>query len=184
MRLPQWYTQYKDQIHQHLYPTYILSQYAIHKPYCLTIDEDGKRHFPDHAAISQRTWEQHFGRDGVNGTIADLIGLDMIFHTEAADQIISRNLSPEMLCTLMISALAAIEAGREFLRPGDEHPSLIMCLIKGENKLASTAEKLREAGIRLKEFREPDIGNQLTAIATEPLIGEARAPLRHYQLLT
>ena len=59
-----------------------------------------------------------------------------------------------------------------------------MCIVKGETKLQMTADRLAQAGIKYREFREPDIGNQLTAIATEPLIGDRRAPLKHFQLLT
>lgn len=52
------------------------------KPECLTIDENGKRHFPCHAMVSARTWlvaggDQYIGR---------LIEHDMDMHTlKAAD---------------------------------------------------------------------------------------------------
>jgi hypothetical protein len=249
MRLPQWYLQYKDQIHPLLHPHSILLNYAIYhdcgKPFCLEIGDDGKKRFPNHAATSKVTYGEHFGTSGDAALIAELIGLDMIFHTESYEEIVARNLSPNTLCTLMLAALselhanaemfggiestsfkikwkrldklgakickrlfehaylytitrndlsppqkavqsthAAMEAARAYLKPDDEHPSVIMCIVKGETKLMMTAEKLRAAGIRFREFREPDIGNQLTAIATEPLTGNRREPLKHYQLLT
>jgi hypothetical protein len=28
------------------------------KPYCITIDEDGRRHFPDHANVSRDTFSK------------------------------------------------------------------------------------------------------------------------------
>jgi hypothetical protein len=248
MRLPQWYTQYKDQIKSSIYPLHILEQYAIYhdcgKPYCLEIDENGKRHFPNHAEISRQTYERHFGSAGDHAIIAELIGLDMICHTESAEQIAGRNLSNATICSLLLSALAelhanaamfggiestsfkikfkklektgnrlckrmfdhsymyaitrkdlsfpqqavqaghaAIEASRAFLHPADEHPSLILCTMKGEEQLRRAADDLEKQGIRLKRFYEPDIGNQMTAFATAPLSGESRKALRKFQLM-
>lgn len=248
MRLPQWYSQYKDQLLSSIYPSHILEQYATYhdcgKPYCLEIDADGKRHFPNHAAISQQTYEKHFGTEGDHAIIAELIGLDMICHTETADQIAGRNLSHTTISTLLLSALAelhsnaamfggiestsfkikfkrleklgnrlckrmfdhaytyaitrkdlstaqqavqaghaAIEAARAFLKPDDEHPSLIICSVKGETQLANAANDIERQGIRIKRFYEPDRNNELTAFATEPLSGEARKPMRKFQLI-
>lgn len=248
MRLPQWYTQYKDQILSSIHPSHILEQYATYhdcgKPFCLEIDAEGKRHFPNHAAISQQTYEEEFGTEGDHAIIAELIGLDMIFHTESADEIRARNLSSATLCSLMLAALAeihsnaamfggiestsfkikfkklektgnrickhlfdhaymysvtrkdlsgpqqavqashaAIESARAFLKPDDEHPSLILCSVKGEEQLRRAADEVEKQGIRIKRFYEPDIGNQMTAFATEPLCGEARKAMRKYQLI-
>jgi len=251
MRLPQWYTQYKDQLLQSLHSPFILEQYATYhdcgKPYCLEIDSEGKRHFPNHAEQSRQTYEKHFGTEGDHKVIAELIGLDMIFHTESADEILARNLSPETLCTLMLTALAeihsnaqtfypeecinstwfkikfkklekignrickklfdhaymysitrkdlsfpqqavqaghaAIEASRAYLGKDDEHPSLILCIMKNEAQLAKAADDLERQDIRIKRFYEPDIGNKLTAFATEPLTGESRKIMRKFQLL-
>lgn len=248
MRLPQWYTQYKDQILSSIHPLPILQQYATYhdcgKPYCLEIDADGKRHFPNHAEISRQTYEKHFGTEGDHAIIAELIGLDMICHTENAEQIAGRNLSDATLCSLLLAALAeihsnaamfggiestsfkikfkklektgnrlckrmfdhsytyaitrkdlsfpqqavqaghaAIEAARKYLKPDDEHPSLILCAMKNEAQLTNAADNLERQGIRIQRFYEPDIGNQLTAIATEPLSGEARKAMRKFQLI-
>lgn len=248
MRLPQWYTQYKDQILSSLHPSHILEQYATYhdcgKTYCLEIDADGKRHFPNHAEISRQTYEKHFGTEGDHATIAELIGLDMICHTKSADQIAGRNLSNATLCSLLLAALAAlhsnanmfggiestsfkikfkklektgnrlckrmfdhayiyaitrkdlslpqqavqaghaaIEASRQYLPKDDEHPSLIICTMKGEDQLQRAANDIEAQGIRIKRFYEPDIGNQLTAFATEPLTGESRKAMRKFQLM-
>jgi len=48
--------------------------------------------------------------------------------------------------------------------------------------LTKVASSLKLKNIRFKEFREPDIGNQLTAIATEPVYGEQREFFKKYQL--
>jgi hypothetical protein len=43
---------------------------------------------------------------------------------------------------------------------------------------------LEREGIRHAPFFEPDRGNELTAIATEPVFGRRRAPFRRFRLLT
>lgn len=248
MRLPQWYDAYKDQILATIHPLSIIQQYTTYhdcgKPFCLEIDADGRKHFPNHAEISQRTYEENFGREGDHGIIADLIGLDMICHTETADQIIGRNLPDRTICTLFLAALAeihanaqmfggidstsfkikwkklqklgnrlckyifdhsymyaitrddlspaqravqaghaAIEASRAFISKDDEHPSLILCTLKGEDQLRRAANDLESKGIQLKRWYEPDRNNELTAIASRPIVGDDRKLFKKFQLL-
>lgn len=47
------------------------------KPFCLTIDEDGRRHFPNHAEMSSKVWSDIHGE----GAVSDLMGMDMLIHT-------------------------------------------------------------------------------------------------------
>lgn len=47
------------------------------KPFCLTIDDDGKRHFPNHADVSFNIFNQLYD----NPIAADLIKHDMDIHT-------------------------------------------------------------------------------------------------------
>lgn len=248
MRLPQWYTQYKDQLLSSAHPTHILRQYATFhdcgKPLCLEIGEDGKRRFPNHAETSKRTYEKCFGTEGDHAIISELIGLDMICHTESAEDIAGRGLSDATTSSLLLAALAeihsnatmfggiestsfkikfkklektgnrlckrmfdhaymyaitrkdlstpqqavqaghaAIEATRAYLKTDDEHPSLILCSMKGEAQLRRAADDIENQGIRIKRFFEPDIGNQMTAFATEPLSGEQRKLFRKFQLI-
>jgi hypothetical protein len=78
---------------------------------------------------------------------------------------------------------ASIEAARSFLPTGAAHPFVIVCGIRDGPALARCLERLRSLGIAHRPFHEPDIGNQLTAIATEPLRPEQRRFFRKYQLL-
>lgn len=64
----------------------------------------------------------------------------------------------------------------------NEHPSVIVLVVKSEHKLLELIEKLESEDILFKEFREPDIGNQLTAVATVPQFGEKRKIFAKYQL--
>lgn len=48
----------------------------VGKPACRTVDEDGRQHFPDHAAVSARVWREAGGCEEV----AHLIASDMDVH--------------------------------------------------------------------------------------------------------
>lgn len=75
------------------------------KPFCLTVDEEGRRHFPNHAAISESTWLQAGG----NPQAARLMGMDMDLHTMSAEDCVAFATRPEA-ATLMLTALAEIHA--------------------------------------------------------------------------
>jgi hypothetical protein len=78
---------------------------------------------------------------------------------------------------------AAWDACSTFHDPGHEHPHLVVCGVPDESTLKHVLEQLRERGVRLRAFTECDIGNELTALASEPLAGAARRPFRKYRLL-
>jgi len=79
---------------------------------------------------------------------------------------------------------AAVEATRQGLIPTDiEHPSLVLCGVPNEAALASLRRKLDLLGLRYVSFTEPDIGNQHTAVAIEPLTKNQRRDLKHLRLL-
>ena len=244
-KIPSWYSNYKDQVLANLHPFKIHKHYCIFhdagKFKCLTIDADGKRHYPNHAEESEKLWNEIFPNRFLIGR---LIGLDMICHTESYEQIKARNLSTKDICTLLITALAEIHANaqffggiesdsfkikfkrleklgnklckdlfdhgyvyvivrndlspaqravqsghvliemaRNFIKINDVHPSVIICIVKDENKLKSTIKELYDKNIKISTFREPDKNNEITAVATEPLYGESRNHLSRFQLL-
>lgn len=113
MKIPKWYSTHADFIHQNLFSRELIETYAIWhdigKTETLQIGEDGRRRFPGHADASKRIWLSLGG----DNEIAELIGLDMIFHTESAEQILQRNLDKKILCTLMLSALCELHANAE-----------------------------------------------------------------------
>lgn len=78
---------------------------------------------------------------------------------------------------------ALIEATRNFNMNG-MHPSIVLCVVKSEIKLQATMKELSSQRIKFSAFYEPDIGNQLTAIASEPLCGADRNAFKRFQLLT
>lgn len=53
----------------------------------------------------------------------------------------------------------------EFLEWHKKSNSIIVLNCQNERKLVEFAQKLRDKGIKFSEFREPDIGDELTAIS-------------------
>jgi hypothetical protein len=243
MRIPQWYSEFKDQILDHLHDRKTIKHYNIWhdcgKPACRIVDAEGKQHFPDHAEISKRVWSEHFS----NEVIGNLIGLDMIMHVEDKQKILARKLPVKDAMTLLITALAeihansemfggidttsfkikwkkidklgralclhyfnhpymyiilrkdlsqaqktvqcthaGIEATRAFVKPGDEHPSVIVCEVRSEDKLKKIMAEL-DGKVEYRAFREPDIDDQFTALASAPIYGNMRKLFSRFQLI-
>jgi hypothetical protein len=78
---------------------------------------------------------------------------------------------------------ACIEVSRNYLTPEATHPHLVVLSVENEEQLKQYAEKMKKAGIQYREFIEPDIGNQWTAVASEPLTGDRRKHFSNYRLL-
>lgn len=108
-RLPQWIFDYRKQILASLASEEIIEEYTIFhdcgKAYCLTIDDSGKRHFPNHAEKSYETWL----KVGGNHQAAKLMKMDMIIHTmKAAD--IDEFIKHSEAITLLLAGLAEVHS--------------------------------------------------------------------------
>ena len=79
------------------------------------------------------------------------------------------------------SCHAAINAANKF--PSEVHPHLVLCSVSNENELYRLCNKIQRSEIRFTFFEEPDIGNSLTAIATEPIFGRDRKIFAHLHLM-
>lgn len=108
-KLPDWFLQYRNQLLQNLLSEDIIREYTIYhdcgKPYCLFIDENGKRHFPDHVNKSYQVWLSVGG----SPIVAKLISMDMCIHTMKScdiDDFIKHNEA----ITLLIVGLAEIHS--------------------------------------------------------------------------
>lgn len=84
----------------------------------------------------------------------------------------------------MQTAHAALECGNHLASIPEQPDNIVLCAIASETDLLTEAARLAAAGIKLRVITEPDLGGQSTAIATEPLIGKQRAPLRQLPLWT
>jgi hypothetical protein len=96
--------------------------------------------------------------------------------------LVREDLSPSQ--QVVQSCHAAIEAARTFLPPEHEHPHLVICGVRDEPALWARLHRLQERGVHFRPFFEPDLGGQLTALATEPLSGDDRRLFRSLRLLT
>jgi hypothetical protein len=59
---------------------------------------------------------------------------------------------------------------------------MVLCHANHDAHLMSIAEYLDGKGIDYEMFQEPDLDNQYTAIATRPLRGQEREPMRKFKL--
>ena len=83
---------------------------------------------------------------------------------------------------LVQAAHAAHEAGRHLAERSPVLSSLIACALPSERALFEAYQRLTFRGIRCALFREPDLGHQATALATEPLDRDRSAVLSRYPL--
>lgn len=95
------------------------------KPYCRTVDESGRQHFPDHARHSAEIYRQIFhpaSWESADERSAQLIELDMACHTlkgEEAEEFAKHELAP----TLILTAWGELHANAEKLFGGFETDS-------------------------------------------------------------
>lgn len=75
------------------------------KPYCLVVDEEGRRHFPNHASISAVIFSEHFD----DRIAAHLVEHDMDAHVLRSDGVVEFS-KTEYSGTLLLAALAEIHA--------------------------------------------------------------------------
>lgn len=118
-RMPEWI--YESGWLEHLLPFDVLKQYQIFhdcgKPFCRTLDEDGKQHFPNHAQVSYDTWMQ-YAETPEDEQVGKLILMDMDAHTvkgAAIDEFIQRPEAP----SLILTALAEIHSNAAWLNQMD-----------------------------------------------------------------
>ena len=106
-RLPEW--AYNPVLIEQLLPIKIIREYLVYhdcgKPFCRTVDEDGRQHFPDHARVSERTWLDAGGHP----VAARLMGLDMEIHLLKGDGVEDFAKRPEA-ATLLMAGLAEIHS--------------------------------------------------------------------------
>lgn len=110
LKVPKWLENNHDKILKNILPKDKIKLYNVYhdcgKPYCLEVDNEGKRHFPNHAAVSKNIWLSAGG----DSDVADLIGLDMVLHVNTAEEIENLKLSKEQFFTLLITALSEIHS--------------------------------------------------------------------------
>jgi len=108
-RLPEWLHSNRDLIISSLPDKKTLKLYTIlhdiGKPYCLEIDENGRRHFKNHAEESYNVFIKHFD----NSLAAELIRRDMDIHTLKSEGV-EEFARSENSITLLLTGLAEIHS--------------------------------------------------------------------------
>ena len=108
-KLPEWVIENSEFILGKLPDDGTLKLYTLYhdvgKPFCLEIDSDGKRHFPNHAEKSYEVFRQVFK----NEVAADLIRHDMDIHLLKADGVEEFCKNP-LAITLLMTGLSEIHS--------------------------------------------------------------------------
>lgn len=108
-KLPEWVYENSDFILNSIVEDKTLELYTKYhdcgKPFCLEVDDEGKRHFPNHAEKSYEIFKKLFS----NETAANLIRHDMDIHLLKADGVEDFCKNP-LAITLLITGLAEIHS--------------------------------------------------------------------------
>ncbi|MNL30485.1 hypothetical protein D3C87_1522240 [compost metagenome] len=106
-KLPEWASNPK--LWENLLDERAIEEYQLFhdcgKPFCRTVDDEGKQHFPDHAATSEKIWREIGGDEQV----AKLIGMDMDIHLLKDEGIADFAKRPEA-ASLLLTGLAEIHS--------------------------------------------------------------------------
>ncbi len=107
-KLPEWI--FEQKLWELLLPEDDIKTYQIYhdcgKPFCIEYDNEGRKHFPDHANVSYNTWLKVSN----NKTIANLIKRDMQIHTMKADECLTFCEDIPTACTLLITGLCELHS--------------------------------------------------------------------------
>jgi hypothetical protein len=95
----------------HRHPAQTIWNYTLFhdcgKPDCMVLDDDGRRHFPEHEKVSSQVWQDLGSGDEVR-----LMSLDMTLHRMKADEFDSfiKSANKQDICTLLLVSYAEIVA--------------------------------------------------------------------------
>lgn len=110
-KLPDWVIKYRENLLKDLFDSSIIEEYTVFhdcgKPFCISYDEQGRRHFPNHAEVSYDLWSKIGTQQA-----ATLIRLDMMVHTIKSDQI-EQFAALKEAPTLLIVALAELHSNAD-----------------------------------------------------------------------
>lgn len=91
-----------------------------------------------------------------------------------------KNLSFPQICVQAVHA--SIKATKN-IPYKDEHPNIIVCGAKDEKELMKAKAWIESNNIKVFAFQEPDINNEYTALATEPIEENNKKIFKRFQLL-
>ena len=101
-KIPSWLDKYRSELLNHLLDFETLKTYQIYhdcgKPFCRTIDSEGKQHFPNHATVSADIWYQLTNHKIVSGLIAQDMDIHLL-KNDGVEEFASRTYAVSLLLT-------------------------------------------------------------------------------------
>lgn len=111
--LPDWLKDNLEYIIQTAHDWKIIKRYTIWhdcgKPFCRTVDSEGKQHFDGHARKSQEVFDSIID----NKIVSNLIANDMVLHTAKSDELNSFQFSKADWATLILVSFAELHANAD-----------------------------------------------------------------------
>ncbi len=111
-KLPDWFIKHGTELFKLTPSAEVMEQYHIYhdcgKPYCRMVDDEGRQHFPNHAAISASIWRVHGGSE----QIAQLIQHDMDMHLLKPSEAAAYE-RLDLAPALLLTALSEIHANAD-----------------------------------------------------------------------
>lgn len=83
----------------------------------------------------------------------------------------------------VVQTAHAVIEGNKLFDPPEIHQNLVVCHVQNEKELVDFASQLSLLGINYGIFKESDMDNQYTALATELIKGKNRKIFRKLKLL-
>lgn len=109
-KLPKWVYENKSLLVNESCHDYTMQEYLLMhdcgKPYCRTVDENGKQHFEDHANVSYEVYKKLFPE---KKTICELIKMDMDIHY-LKDEGVKEFSQHPLALSLLLAGLSEIHA--------------------------------------------------------------------------
>lgn len=117
-KYPSWVLKHANSILCNLIDEFSLGKYAVMhdcgKPFCITKDENGRAHYPNHAQKSYEVFKSIYPGERI---IGELIKRDMDFHTMSMEAVEDYQIEGEedrkITCSLLLSSLAELHSNAE-----------------------------------------------------------------------
>jgi hypothetical protein len=78
---------------------------------------------------------------------------------------------------------ATLEAGLHLVSPEIEHPHFVLLGVDDQHALIKALSLIQSKQIPFVQFREADLGDELTAVAAGPVYGSDRSVFKRFQIL-
>lgn len=116
----------------------------IGKPWCKTLDSDGRVHFPDHAQKSLEIYRELFPHDLI---VQELIQQDMLIHCGSAEEITQAfKANPRLVINLLVSALSEVHSNCKMF--GGVSSTSFKIKLKKVEQRAKTISKILEKHVK------------------------------------